>query len=124
MASVGLRNSSIQAGPNSGKYLPLSARQVATFRAEWQPKTDHRIGLGWMYVGRQYISGDFVNDQVMPSYALVDLRYGYRIDSWEISAIVRNLTDKKYYSYATTTNGYSVYPDTSRSLMLTARYRF
>lgn len=124
MASLGLRQSTMARGANAGKYLPLAARQVANLRAEWSPVTDHKISLGWMYVGRQYIAGDFMNEQSMPSYALLDLRYGYRVGSWDFSAVVRNLTDKKYYAYATTTDGYSVYPDPGRSLTLAARYRF
>ena len=124
MASLGLRQSTMEQGVNVGKYLPLAAKQVASLRAEWTPVTDHKISLGWMYVGRQYISGDFTNEHSMPSYALLDMRYGYRVGSWDLSAVVRNLTDKKYYSYATTTDGYSVYPDPGRSLTFTARYRF
>lgn len=124
MASLGLRQSTMERGANAGKYLPLAARQVASLRAEWTAMTDHKISLGWMYVGRQYIAGDFTNEQSMASYALLDMRYGYRVGSWDLSAVVRNLTDKKYYSYATTTDGYSVYPDPGRSLTFTARYRF
>lgn len=124
MASIGLRESTIEYGANSGKYIPMAAKEVASLRADWSPAAGHKVGLGWMYVGRQFISGDFVNAQSMPAYALVDFRYGYRISDWELSAVVRNLTDKKYYSYATTTGGYSVYPDPGRSLLLTARYRF
>jgi iron complex outermembrane receptor protein len=123
-ASLGLRQSTLESGPNAGKYLPLAARQVAGLRAEWTPNENHKLGLGWMYVGRQYISGDFVNEQAMPSYALLDFRYGFKTGAWELSAVVRNLTDKKYYSYATTTDGYSVYSDPGRSLLLTARSRF
>lgn len=124
MGSLGLRQSTVEHGANAGKYLPLAARQVASLRGEWTPVTDHKISLGWMYVGRQYIAGDFLNEQSMPSYALMDLRYGLRRGSWDLSALVRNLTDKKYYAYATTTDGYSVYPDPGRSVTLTARYRF
>ena len=124
MGSLGLRQSTMERGANANKYLPLAARQVASLRAEWTPVAHHKISLGWMYVGRQYISGDFANEQSMPSYALLDLRYGYRVGSWDLSAVVRNLTDKKYHSYATTTDGYSVYPDPGRSVTFMARYRF
>ena len=124
MASVGWRESTFEYGPNSGKFIPIAAKEVASVRADWTPVANHRIGLGWMYVGRQFIAGDFSNSQSMPSYSLLDLRYSHRVASWEFSAMVRNLMDKKYYSYATTTAGYSVYPDPGRSLLLTARYRF
>lgn len=124
MASLGLREAIIEYGANSGKYIPMAAKEVASLRADWMPVADHKVGLGLMYVGRQFIAGDFANAQSMPAYALVDFRYSYRVQSWEFSAVVRNLTDKKYYSYATTTGGYSVYPDPGRSLLLTARYRF
>ena len=124
MGSLGWRKSTMERGANAGKYLPMAARQVASLRGEWMPAPDQKISLGWMYVGRQYIAGDFVNEQSMPSYAVFDLRYGLRRGAWDISAVVRNLTDRKYFSYATTTDGYSVYPDPGRSVTLTARYRF
>lgn len=122
--SIGWRESTIEYGANYGNFVPMSAKQVASLRTDWTPVSGHKIGLGWMYVGRQFISGDFSNANSMPGYALLDLRYGYRVSAWELSAVVRNLMDKKYYSYATTTGGYSVYPDPGRSLLLTARYRF
>ncbi len=124
MASIGWRQSTIEYGSNAGNYIPMAARQVASLRADWTPAPGHMVGMGWMYVGSQFISGDFGNAQSMPGYALVDLRYSYRMASWDLSATVRNLADKTYYSYATTTGGYSVYPDPGRSLLLTARYRF
>ena len=123
-ASAGWRETQIEQGANAGKSMPLAAKQVASLRADWSPMAGHTLGWGWMYVGRQFISGDFANEHSMPSYTVMDMRYSYRIASWELSAVARNLADKKYFSYATTTGGYSVYPDSARSLLFTARYRF
>ncbi len=123
-ASVGWRETQIEYGANSGKSMPMAAKEVASLRADWSPMAGHQLGGGWMYVGRQFISGDFANEHSMPSYTVMDMRYSYRIAAWEFSAVVRNLTDKKYFSYATTTGGYSVYPDSARSLLFTARYRY
>jgi outer membrane receptor protein involved in Fe transport len=77
-----------------------------------------------MHVASQQIAGDFANQKRMPSYNVADARYVYQMNSSDISLVVRNLTNKNYYSYATTTNGYSVYPDQGRSLMLTLRHKF
>jgi outer membrane receptor protein involved in Fe transport len=124
MGALGLRQATVERGLNAGKALPMAARQVASLRGEWTPMPNHTLSLGWMHVGRQFIAGDFENVQSMPSYALMDLRYGFQSGAWQFSALVRNLTDKKYYSYATTTDGYAVYPDPGRSLSFSARYRF
>ena len=118
------RHTEFGAGPNSGNQLPMAPQDVFTIRGDWRFATNQTFGLGWMHVASQQIAGDFANQKRMPSYNVADARYVYQMAASDISLVVRNLTNKNYYSYATTTNGYSVYPDQSRSLMLTLRHKF
>jgi iron complex outermembrane receptor protein len=118
------RRTEFGTGPNSGNQLPMAPQDVFTVRSDWRFTTNQTVGLGWMHVASQQISGDFANQKRMPSYNVADARYVYQMNSSDVSVVVRNLTNKSYYSYATTTNGYSVYPDQGRSLMLTLRHKF
>ncbi len=118
------RRTEFGTGPNSGNQLPMAPQDVFTVRGDWRFATNQTVGLGWMHVASQQIAGDFANQKRMPSYNVADARYVYQMNSSDISLVVRNLTNKNYYSYATTTNGYSVYPDQGRSLMLTLRHKF
>ena len=118
------RRTEFGTGPNSGNQLPMAPQDVFSVRGDWRFSANQTVGLGWMHVASQQIAGDFANQKRMPSYNIADARYVYQLNSSDISLVVRNLTNKNYYSYATTTNGYSVYPDQGRSLMLTLRYKF
>lgn len=124
IAAYSHRWSQFAAGPNNGNKLPMAPQDVLTVRGEWHFIPNQTIGLGWMHVASQYIAGDFANQNSMPSYRVVDARYAYQMSASDISVAVRNLMDAKYYSYATTTGGYSVYPDPRRSLMVTLRHKF
>jgi len=118
------RRTEFGTGPNTGNQLPMAPQDVLTVRGDWRFTSNQTVGLGWMHVASQQIAGDFANQKRMPSYNVADARYVYQMNSSDISLVVRNLTNKNYYSYATTTNGYSVYPDQGRSLMLTLRHKF
>ena len=118
------RRTQFASGPNVGNKIPMAPQDVLTLRGEWRFVSNQTIGMGWMHVASQYIAGDFANQNSMPSYREVDARYAYQMGATDISVVVRNLMNAKYYSYATTTGGYSVYPDSRRSLMFTLRHKF
>ena len=124
MTAYSHRRTQFAAGPNVGNKLPMAPQDVLTVRGDWRFVPNQTVGLGWMHVANQYIAGDFANQNIMPSYRVVDARYAYQMGASDISVVVRNLMDTKYYSYATTTGGYSVYPDLKRSLMFTLRHKF
>ena len=111
-------------GVNNGNVLPMAPKNTLMLRGDWRFKPNQTVGLGVSYVGGQYIAGDFVNQNRMPSYRVVDARYAYEMKSADLSFVVRNLANAKYYAYATTTGGYSVYPDAGRTCMLTLKYKF
>ncbi|MEY4123106.1 MAG: hypothetical protein RLZZ457_1944, partial [Pseudomonadota bacterium] len=118
------RRARFASGTNDGNVLPMAPQNVLTVRGDWRFVPNQTIGLGWMYVGSQYIAGDFLNQKSMPSYRVADARYSYQMKDVDVSFVVRNLTNAKYFAYATTTGTYSVYPDTSRTYMMTLRYKF
>lgn len=123
-AAYSYRRAEMLEGANSGNQLPMAPQDVITLRGDWQLNANHNLGLGWMHVADQFIAGDFTNQNSMPSYRVVDARYRYQMGASDISVIVRNLMDAKYYSYATTTNNFSVYPDFGRSVVFALRYKF
>ena len=106
------------------KSVPMSPKQVASLNINWEFMPKNNLGLGISYVANQFIQGDLSNQNNMPSYTITDLRYSYQIKQIDFSLIVKNLFDKSYYSYATTTGGYSVYPDYRRNFFAGARYKF
>ena len=124
MTAYSHRRTQFAAGPNVGNKLPMAPQDVLTVRGDWRFVPNQTVGLGWMHVANQYIAGDFANQNSMSSYRVVDARYAYQMGASDISVVVRNLMDTKYYSYATTTGGYSVYPDLKRSMMFTLRHKF
>lgn len=121
---MSLRNSKFVEGEYVGKNVPMSPKQVASLNINWEFMPKNNLGLGINYVANQFIQGDLNNQNNMPSYTIADLRYSYQIKQIDFALIVKNLFDKSYYSYATTTGGYSVYPDYRRNFFASARYRF
>lgn len=122
--SLSLRDAEFLTGAYVGKQVPMSPKQSLGVRADWRLPANQV--MSWMVtaVSQQAIAGSFNNASQMPGYATLDWRYAYTRDKFQLSMLVKNLLDKKYYGYATTTSGYTVYPDIGRSLMLTANYKF
>ncbi len=122
--SLSLREAEFLSGTYAGKQVPMSPKQLLGVRADWRLPANQVMSWIVTAVGPQAIAGSFDNASKMPGYATLDWRYAYTIDKLELSVLVRNLFDKKYYGYATTTGGFTVYPDMARNLMLTAKYKF
>ncbi|TNI70102.1 energy transducer TonB, partial [Aeromonas salmonicida] len=82
--------------------------------------------LGWFgescftAVGDRFADSD--NTTVLPGYARVDARAGYRWPDWETQLAVENLLDKTYYVSAT--SAAQIMPGAPLQLNLTATYRF
>jgi iron complex outermembrane receptor protein len=119
-----LRDAKFLTGQYAGKDIPMSPKQVASMNINWEFIPKNNLGLGVSYVANQFIQGDLNNQKKMPSYTIADLRYSYQMKQIDFALIVKNLFDKSYYSYATTTGGYSVYPDFRRNIFASARYKF
>ena len=134
--ALALREAEFTQGPHAGKDIPMSSPRVVMFAASWVPTEQHRFGLDAQWVGSQNPAGDYENSYRVPSYWIANMQYQYRIGRVEISAAVRNLFDRSYYSYATLVPRYDmetftsvfdylgVYPDSGRSLWASFRYSF
>lgn len=122
--SVGLRSANFTAGQYSGKKVPMYPGQVVSLRGDWKFTQYQTLGAVWNWFSEQVIAGDFLNNQSMPSYGTVDLRYTYRLKQVEFAMMAKNILDSKYYSYATATGGYSVYPEPGRTFFASAKVNF
>jgi iron complex outermembrane receptor protein len=122
--NVGLRSAAFTAGQYSGKKVPMYPGQVVSLRGDWRFTQNQTIGAVWNWFSEQVIAGDFSNNQSMPSYGTVDLRYSYRMKQIDLALIAKNILDSKYYSYATATGGYSVYPEPGRTVFASAKFNF
>ncbi|PJG59884.1 TonB-dependent receptor [Aeromonas cavernicola] len=65
---------------------------------------------------------DNANATVLPGYARLDARAGYRWQQWEAELSAENLTDHEYVVSATSAN--QIMPGTPRQLILSGSYRF
>ena len=111
----------------SGKDVPLVPRALGHVEAAWRlaPGTTALASLS--YVGRQRYDNDQANAfaQLMPAYALVDLKLTRAVSGWNLSASVTNLFDKAYYSYAIVNSfgcatAICAYPQAGRALFVGA----
>lgn len=75
---------------------------------------------GFTAVGKRYADND--NSTVLPGYARVDGRAGYRWPHWEAQLAMENLLDKEYFVSAT--SAAQIMPGSPRQVNLSATYRF
>lgn len=122
--SLGLRSAYFTTGQYSGKKVPMYPGQVVSLRGDWKFAQNQTLGAVWNWFSEQVIAGDFMNNQSMPSYGTIDLRYTYRLQQIELAVMAKNFLDSKYYSYATATGGYSVYPEPGRTFFASAKVNF
>jgi iron complex outermembrane receptor protein len=118
------QESKFKDGVYAGKDVPVSPRYKISFRSLYKVSTADSIGLQANLISRQVIDGDFTNAKEMPSYFLLDGSYTHKLKDVDLTLRLRNILDKKYYSYATATGGYSLYPDPGRNFMATVRANF
>lgn len=113
----------------AGKNIPLVPRHRAGVSLSVLAATRLRVTGTVTYVGEQYYDNDQSNSfgRKMPAYTVADLSARYDTGPWTFDAVVRNLFNELYYSYAirsTTAPTFNAYPSPERSVMLSARYRF
>jgi iron complex outermembrane recepter protein len=118
------QESKFKDGVYAGKDVPVSPRSKISFRSLYRLSAVDLVGLQANLISRQFIDGDFENTKGMPSYFLVDGSYTHKLRNIDLTLRIRNILDKKYYSYATATSGYSLYPDLGRNFMATLKANF
>ncbi len=118
------QESKFKDGTYAGKDVPISPRYKISVRSLYRLSNVDSISLQGNLVSRQVIDGDFSNTKEMPSYFLIDGSYTHKLKNVDLTLRLRNILDKKYYSYATATGGYSLYPDPGRNFMATIKANF
>ncbi|MCK9382275.1 MAG: TonB-dependent receptor [Sulfuritalea sp.] len=112
----------------TGKTVPLVPRHRVTLNLGWQARSDTRLTLSARHVGEQVYDNDPANlFHRMPGYTLLDTKIARSFGAFKLAAGINNLTDKRYYSYALTDSStaptrFNAYPETPRTVYLTAEY--
>jgi len=114
----------------SGRDVPLVPRSLAVLRALWRPMDAVQVNGAVRFVGKQRYDNDQANQfpRLMPTYALADLNLAYILGAWRFTGGVRNLFDKKYFSYGiinnfTCTTPSCIYPEAGRTVFASAEIR-
>ncbi len=114
----------------SGRDVPLVPRTLAAVRATWRPMHAMQINGAVRFVGEQRYDNDQANQfpRLMPAYALADLNLSYEFGAWRFAGGVRNLFDRKYFSYGIINNftcatPSCVYPEAGRTMFASAEFR-
>lgn len=130
-AQIQTINSKILAGTYAGKEVPSVPEYVGSIGLETKINTKEMLDVSYRSVGKSYASGDNQNTGFKTSQQhYVDLRYNLKNGSWDWTASVNNVLDKKQYDYAVYKPNYldlyqrTVYPTLGRNFSLTGRYVF
>ena len=115
----------------SGKTVPLVPETLATAGASWSFAPRSRFDLNLRHVGKQRFDNDQANSfpREQPDYTLVDLKLEHRLISslahWDLAFEVRNLFDRRYFSYGTATgpNTFSALPAPGRAAYASLAWR-
>src|SRR5437763_1958330 len=85
----------------TGKTVPLVPKVLATAGASWRFAPASRFNINARYVGSQRFDNDQANNfRAQPTYGLLDMKLEHRpARRWELALEVRNLFDKRYFSY-------------------------
>jgi len=112
----------------AGNRVPLVPRHAANAGLGWAFMEKARADFEVRYVGSSPFDGDETNTfgRKMPAYTVADIKMSMRSAGWLLNAGVRNLFDKKYFSYGVYTGfpTYAALPAPERTLFLSAQYTF
>jgi iron complex outermembrane recepter protein len=127
------RSGSLGGASVENNRIPLVPRHRIGAGIGFEPDAVTRLSLAASYVGKQRYDGDEANTfpYEMPAYTVVDLMATRSVGRWRLSALVNNLFNEHYYSYALGFFGFPVptpnvlaYPAAERSFLVSAEYRF
>jgi iron complex outermembrane receptor protein len=85
----------------SGKTVPLVPEHMLTAGVSWAFAPRTRANLDLRHVGEQYFDNDQANQygRQQPAYEVLDLKVTHAVQRFEVALEVRNLLDRKFYSY-------------------------
>ncbi|HYY62029.1 MAG TPA: TonB-dependent receptor [Burkholderiales bacterium] len=112
----------------SGKTVPLVPEVLATAGVSWTYAPRSRINFNVRHVGKQRFDNDQANTfpREMPTYTLADAKLEHALGRrWQLALEVRNLFDKRYFSYATATgpDSFSALPAPGRAAYASVAWR-
>jgi iron complex outermembrane receptor protein len=88
----------------SGNDVPLVPDVLVTGGVSWTYAPRSRASVNARYVGEERFDNDQANTfgRKQPAYGLVDLKIEHALArAWQVALEVRNLFDKRYFSYGT-----------------------
>ncbi|MBT4880725.1 MAG: TonB-dependent receptor [Alphaproteobacteria bacterium] len=108
-------NAKFVEGPNKGKQVPLVSPLLLNGAAYWNVEKHIDFSIAATYVTEKRLDNDDQNTQPkIPGYTLLDAKVQGTVDYFNWQVAVKNILNKKYFSYGTassTTQGtYNVYP--------------
>lgn len=111
----------------TGNTVPLVPEVLATGGISWTYAPRSRLSLNARYVGGQRFDNDQANTfpRKQPAYGLVDFKLEHGLARrWQLALEVRNLFDKRYFSYGTATGStFSALPAPGRAAYLSVAWR-
>ena len=119
------RTAHFREGTYAGKQVPLVPEKVLALGADWQLAPAHKISGGMSWISSSH--PDVMNQCVMPSYSVTNVRYAYQLKDMDWALAVNNLTDRRYFTQAFGCSNQvtsSIYPEPGRAVMASMRYRF
>ena len=127
-ASYAYTAATFRSGANSGKEVPLVARNQASVQLTWNSGRTGSYSALARYVGERRYGSDYANTQgMLAGYTTLDLQSVWDLKPWKITAKLINAFDTKYSPFA----GYSAYrndsyyyPADGRSVFVSGRYEF
>jgi iron complex outermembrane receptor protein len=119
------RTAQFREGTYAGKQVPLVPEKVLALGMDWQLTSEHKISGGMNWVSSSH--PDVMNQCVMPSYSVANIRYAYQLKDMDWALAVNNLMDRRYFTQAFGCSNQvtsSIYPEPGRAVMASMRYRF
>ncbi|MCV2885674.1 TonB-dependent siderophore receptor [Aestuariibacter sp. AA17] len=108
--------------PNGNERSSIPKRTASVWTMyEPSKEAGFNAGMGIRYVDNSYSTQGLVHI-VTPSYSVIDLKLGYRLEDWDLSLNVRNLGDREYYSTCLARG--DCFPGEERNITARAVYSF
>jgi len=119
---IGLQDATIVEDDNGleGNRVSNAAKRNGSLFVTWKPEMGWYAETGLTLVGERF--ADNQNTTVLPGYGRWDALAGFRHKDWDVRAALNNLTDRTYYSSATSAAQIRV--GDPRNMVVTGTYKF
>ena len=122
------REGNFAGAPIAGNRVPLVPRHAVNAGIGWAFMEKARADFEVRHVGSSKFDADEINTfgRNMPAYTVADLKLSWRSGGWLVNGGMRNLFDKKYFSYGVLTGfpTYAALPAPERTVFVSAQYTF